>query len=201
MCCCFFRVLQHPLWPHLPVQLPFHFSASLYTNSHQKSSCQSFSLYALLNIFQSCVSEPLTASKWIFSKSLVTCMQLNWMINSWLILLDSWAVLTECGSISLEMLGSRIPYSPGFPHLFFGKTNKQKNPKKQKATACFQCSLLVLPHFLNLLVDFPGHRPCSSAFCTIYTHSLNVLIQFHGLYNIYMLMTPTSSYIQLRSHF
>ena len=118
-----------------------------------------------------------------------------------LILLGSWAALTECGSISLEMLGSRISYSPSFPHLFFGKTNKQTKPKKWKATACFQCSLLVLPHFLNFLMDFPGHRPCSSAFCTIYTQSLSVLIQFHGLYNIYMLMTPASSYIQLRFHF
>ena len=116
------------------------------------------------------------------------------MINSWPSSYLTHEQYWQSLSLSpFEMLDSRNPYSPGFPHLFFfffWKQNKTK--QKQKPTACFQCSLLVLPHFLNLM-DFPGHRTCSSVFCTIYTHSFNILIQFHGLYNIYMLMTPMSS--------
>ena len=193
MCCHFFHVLGHPLWPHLPVQLPFHFSASLYRNSHQKSSCQSF-ISSLEHIPIMCQWTPHSFKMDLFKViSDLHVAKLNDQFLT-LILLDSWAALTEFVSIPLEMLDSRIPYSPGFPRLFFLKK------QKQKPTACFQCSLLVLPHFLNLM-DFPGHRPCSSVFRTIYAHSFNVLIQFHGLYNSYMLMTPTAFYIQLRSHF
>lgn len=178
--------------PTCPASIPF--SASLYRNSHQKSSCQSF-ISSLEHIPVMCQWTPYSFKMDLFKViSDLHVAKLNDQFLT-LILLDSWAALTEVVSIPLEMLDSRIPYSPGFPHLFFWK-------QKQKPTACFQCSLLVLPqlNFLNLM-DFPGHRPCSSVFCSIYTHSFNVLIQCHGLYNIYMLMTPTAFYIQLRSHF